>query len=494
MASIPPGTVLAGKYRVTKVLGEGGMGVVVAAVHVQLDEPVALKFMLPSALGSPEAVGRFLREARAAVKLKSEHVARVSDVGTLEDGAPYIVMEYLEGTDLAGVLTTRGALPAEEAVEYILQACDALAEAHSLGIVHRDLKPANLFLTQRRDGSPLVKVLDFGISKSSTLNEAGGAALTKTGGLMGSPMYMSPEQMKSAKDADARTDVWSLGVILYELVGGRTPFDSDTLGGLMAQVLTEPAPPLGALRPDLPAPLYEVIHRCLEKDRANRYANVAELAAALGPLAPPRAQILVPRIAGVLGQSRADGADVRVTGSLTGGPRASMPSAGAFSSSASPGQVVAPVATAPNATAPGWSETSGGARPKGGKGVIAGAIAALAAVAIAFVLFRGAHEPPPATATTVEHPASPPPAPPPAETPPAAPLAPLPAAPTALPVVETAPATTAASPAPAPKPGAGHAAPSRKHGPATPAAPATSTPAPHPTPAKPSNDILDTSN
>ena len=491
MASIPPGTVLAGKYRVTKVLGEGGMGVVVAAVHVQLDEPVALKFMLPSALGSPEAVGRFLREARAAVKLKSEHVARVSDVGTLDSGAPYIVMEYLEGTDLSGVLAARGPLPAEEAVEYILQACDALAEAHSLGIVHRDLKPANLFLTQRRDGSPLVKVLDFGISKSSTLNESGAAALTKTGGLMGSPMYMSPEQMKSAKDADARTDIWSLGVILYELVGGRTPFDSDTLGGLMAQVLTEPAPPLGALRPGLPAPLYDVIHRCLEKERGARYANVAELAAALGPLAPARAQVLVPRIAGVLGQ-RAEAGDVRATG--VGAMRASMPSAGALSSSASQGQVVAPVATAPNATAPGWSETAGQSRPKGNKGLVAGVVAALAVVAIAFAFLRGGNPSPPAATNTVERPAAPPPAAPPEATPPAA-LSALPAAAAASTVVaETTPAPTApVKPAPPPS----HGTPSHKHAPGAPPAPAaaaTSTPAPHPAPAKPSTDLLDTSN
>src|SRR6478752_489071 len=159
------GEVLAGKYRIERVLGQGGMGIVVAATHLQLGERVALKFLLPEALSNPLAVERFAREARAAVKIKSEHVARVSDVGTLENGAPYMVMEYLDGSDLAAWLTQRGRLPVEQAVEFVLQASEAIAEAHSLGIVHRDLKPANLFVTRRPDGALSVKVLDFGISK-----------------------------------------------------------------------------------------------------------------------------------------------------------------------------------------------------------------------------------------------------------------------------------------------------------------------------------------
>jgi serine/threonine-protein kinase len=340
MTPVAPGDVLAGKYRVTKVLGIGGMGVVVAATHIQLDQNVALKFMLPEALGSAEAVARFLREARAAVQLHSEHVARVSDVGTLETGAPYIVMEYLEGTDLAGVLASRGTLRPEEAVEYILQASDALAEAHSLGIVHRDLKPANLFLTKRRDGTPLVKVLDFGISKASALNEQGAGGLTKTGGIMGSPLYMSPEQMKSAKDADARADIWALGIILYELLGGRPPFDSDTLGALMARVLTEPPPPLASVRPDLPPALCDAIARCLEKDRNRRWPTIAHLATALVPFAPPRARPLVERISIVLGQTAQwIAADVPPPAMVAGPPA---------------------VADAHGGTIRGWSETAGG--------------------------------------------------------------------------------------------------------------------------------------
>jgi serine/threonine-protein kinase len=282
------------------------MGVVVAAVHVQLDEPVALKFMLPHALGSAEAVGRFLREARAAVKLKSEHVARVSDVGTLESGAPYIVMEYLDGADLAATLTARGALPPEEAVDYVVQACDALAEAHALGIVHRDLKPANLFVTRRRDGSPLVKVLDFGISKSSALNEAAGEALTKTGaGIMGSPLYMSPEQMKSAKTADARTDIWALGAILFELLTRSLIYEAETASALCAMIAMDPPIPLRARLPSAPIELEAIILRCLHKDPAGRFQDVAALADALAPYASDRGRLSVEVVSRVVRGSSA---------------------------------------------------------------------------------------------------------------------------------------------------------------------------------------------
>src|SRR5580658_3035975 len=160
-AGVVEGDVLEGKYRIERVLGVGGMGVVVAAHHIQLDEKVALKFLLPSALGNPDAVARFAREARAVVKIKSEHVARVSDVGALQDGAPYMVMEYLEGGDLEAWLQERGPLPIEQTVEFVLQACEAIAEAHALGIVHRDLKPANLFCIRRADGLLSIKVLAF---------------------------------------------------------------------------------------------------------------------------------------------------------------------------------------------------------------------------------------------------------------------------------------------------------------------------------------------
>jgi serine/threonine-protein kinase len=232
-APVREGDVLADKYRVDRVLGMGGMGVVVAATHLQLERRVAVKFMLPAALAvDKDALGRFQREAKVAVQLSSEHVAKVLDTGSFADGTPYIVMEYLEGEDLGERLKLSTTFAVSSMADFIIQACDAIAEAHSLGLVHRDLKPANLFMTKRRDGTPLIKVLDFGISKSMSIGD-GNLALTKTTTMLGSPLYMSPEQMRSAKKVDQRTDIWSLGIIMYELLGGRVPFDSDTLGDLL---------------------------------------------------------------------------------------------------------------------------------------------------------------------------------------------------------------------------------------------------------------------
>ncbi len=304
-AGVCEGDILAGKYRVERVLGRGGMGVVVAAHHLQLDEKVALKFLLPDALGDAEAVARFAREARNAVKIKSEHVARVIDVGTLPNGAPYMVMEYLDGGDLAAWVKQRGALPIEQAIEFVLQACVAVAEAHALGIVHRDLKPANLFCIRRADGQLSIKVLDFGISKltertvSGTLT-AQGMAFTNTSALMGSPLYMSPEQMRSSKDVDAQTDIWALGVIIFELTTGRPPFQADTITELAIKVNSEAMPSIRSYRPDAPSRLEAVVSKCTEKDRRLRYRNVAELALALLPFAPRRAKASVERISGII--------------------------------------------------------------------------------------------------------------------------------------------------------------------------------------------------
>ena len=293
------GDVLAGKFRIERVLGQGGMGVVVAATHLQLDERVALKFLLPEALGNGEAVARFAREARAAVKIKSEHVARVSDVGTLDSGSPYMVMEYLQGQDLAAWVQERGALSVPDAVEFMLQACEALAEAHALGIVHRDLKPANLFVTKRADGSPCIKVLDFGISKF-THPGASDMNMTRTRAIMGSPLYMSPEQMSSSRGVDARADLWAIGVILYEILSGRVPFEAETLPQLCGMILEGTPRSLREARPDVPQGVEACVLRCMAKDRAARFANVAEFALALAPFGPPNAARSAERIARVL--------------------------------------------------------------------------------------------------------------------------------------------------------------------------------------------------
>jgi serine/threonine-protein kinase len=277
------------------------MGIVVAARHTQLEQRVALKFLLPAACEAPGAIARFLREGKAAARITSEHVARVVDTGVLDNGAPYLVMEYLEGADLGAITVQRGPLHFAEAVEYVLQACEAIVEAHQLGIVHRDLKPANLFLSRRKDGSPLVKVLDFGISKAEGGSQT---QLTSTSMLMGSPRYMSPEQMVSAKDVDARTDVWALGVILYELVTGRPVWQADTVQGLCALIATAPAPPLRQHAPLAPALLEEAVFRCLAKSPEQRLKSVADLALALEPIAPASARTSIDRILRVAGRTR----------------------------------------------------------------------------------------------------------------------------------------------------------------------------------------------
>ncbi len=299
-APVREGEILAHKYRVERVLGQGGMGVVVAARHVELDELVALKFLLPDALTEPEAVARFVKEARAAVRIKSEHVARVLDVGQLDSGAPYIVMEYLEGSDLGALLRTGSQLSVDDVIDYVLQACEAIANAHSLGIVHRDLKPSNLMLVTRSDGSGCVKVLDFGISKVSSAPGQSSMSMTKTAAVLGSPLYMSPEQMMSSKDVDGRTDIWALGTILYELLTGRPPFMADTLPALGVLIATTQPASICALRPEVPAGVEAVAACCLQKNRDQRFANVAELAQALAPFAPERAFVSIERSSRIL--------------------------------------------------------------------------------------------------------------------------------------------------------------------------------------------------
>jgi len=326
-AGVTEGDVIAGKYRVERILGIGGMGIVVAAHHLQLDEKVALKFLLPQSLADADTVARFLREARAAVKIKNEHVARVIDVGTLTDGAPYMVMEYLDGGDLAAWLKQQGPLPIEQAIEFVLQACVAVADAHALGIVHRDLKPANLFCVRRSDGQLSIKVLDFGISKLASVAGAGPSlAMTKTASMMGSPLYMSPEQMRSSKDVDAQTDIWALGVILFELLTGVPPFDGATLEELRVSVTTAPAPRV----PNVAAPLQAAIHRCLAKDPDARFASVHALAEALAPFAPGDGALAAARVGRIVGtlETMSDTPIVRDLVRRPGRPRTTMAVAG----------------------------------------------------------------------------------------------------------------------------------------------------------------------
>ena len=277
-----PGDIIAGRYRVESELGCGGMGVVLAVRHIALGARMALKVMRPDIAAEPESARRFLREARAAARIESDHVVRVFDVGTLDSGQPYMAMEYLDGMDLGRLLAERGRLPLAEAVEFLLQASDALAEAHALGIVHRDLKPSNLFVVHRRDGTFELKVLDFGaakIVKRSAPQELSGSTNSQ---LVGTPQYMSPEQLRATPDLDARTDIWSLGVILFQLISGALPFHGDTFPELCASIIAG----LPAELPEASPELAETLRRCLAKAREARYANVDELIEALSSLAP----------------------------------------------------------------------------------------------------------------------------------------------------------------------------------------------------------------
>jgi len=276
-----PGDTIEGKYTLIRVLGTGGMGVVYEAEHLRLKQRCAIKMLSPELLRETEILRRFEREARASALLKGPHVTRVTDVSTTGAGVPYIVMEMLVGRDLDAELTARGRLPYAEAVDYVLQACAAIAEAHAAGIIHRDLKPGNLFLSQEPDGTVL-KVLDFGISKM--IEE--GSKLTRAGVSMGTALYMSPEQLRSAGTVDERSDIWSLGVILYELVCGAPPF-TGTAPQIAVAIVSEDAPDI-AVRAVIPAELAAAIQRTMERSAAKRFARVGELAAALAPFADPK--------------------------------------------------------------------------------------------------------------------------------------------------------------------------------------------------------------
>jgi serine/threonine protein kinase len=277
----PPGAVIDGKYRIEQPLGKGGMGVVVRALHLRLNSPVALKFLRPNVVRDPVAVARFTREALSAARLTSEHVARVYDIGALPDGAPFIVLEYLEGETLGEALQRTGPMAPSDACAHMVQLCDALAEAHAKGIIHRDLKLANLFLTARPNGKTVLKVLDFGISKLMT--EGPLDDITATNAVLGTPAYMAPEQLQGTHAVDPRADLWSAGVCLFRLLTGMPPFDAETLANLVLKVLTQDAPSVLTHRPELPPGLAAVVKRCLEREPTARYSSASELAEALTP-------------------------------------------------------------------------------------------------------------------------------------------------------------------------------------------------------------------
>jgi serine/threonine-protein kinase len=290
---VAPGMVLAGKFQIVRKLGRGGMGIVFEAHHMELDDRVALKFLRPREATEKVPLQRFYREARTAAKIKSEHVTRVLDIGKLESGAPYMVMEYLEGIDLGKYLKEHGTLSITDAVDYILQACDAVGEAHANGIVHRDIKPANLFLSSQPDGSAIVKVLDFGIAKQDDEEVSG---LTDTSLIFGSVVYMSPEQMKSTRDVNHRTDIYSLGVTLFELIAGHPPWKAKLVPELLAQKSQGKPTPLREAVFDAPAELEKVLAKAIERDLNDRYESIAAFAQALAPFASDAARHLLARI------------------------------------------------------------------------------------------------------------------------------------------------------------------------------------------------------
>jgi len=397
-APVQEGDLLAGKYRVEKVLGYGGMGVVVSAFRGDLEQRVAVKFLSQAAAERPDAAERFRREARAAAKIRSEHVARVLDVGTLDTGLPFMVMEFLEGNDIADELRKFTYLPIIEAVEFILQAIEALAEAHAAGVVHRDLKPGNLFLARRADGSRRVKVLDFGISKALTGSSVEELSLTKTAALIGSPLYMAPEQMRSAKDVDTRADIWSLGAMLYEMLTGQPPYTGESIPQLCAALLHDDPIPLRQHRPEIPEGLEQAVLRCLQKDRNQRFATVFELGRALLPFAQPDSRIHVERAERVLGVT-----DVTMSGmvSYPSLPQVSRPAA---SVPITPLHVTpAPVMQPTEPTVNSWGQSGMAPAPKRHRGVLIGIAAGAAVVAGAVGLWAarsGAEDKVPAPAAS----------------------------------------------------------------------------------------------
>jgi serine/threonine-protein kinase len=311
------GEVIDGKYQIERMLGEGGMGAVARAMHLLRRAPVALKFMSPNVMSFPGAVERFLNEGVAASQIDSDHVVHIFDVGKLANGAPYLVMEYMEGRDLSGVLEHEGrpGLEIARAIHFTLQTLRGLQVAHDAGIIHRDMKPSNCFVINKEGEPDFVKLLDFGISKVGQGQKS--ASLTQTNSALGTPLYMSPEQAKSPRDVDLRSDLYSVGVILYELLSGRTPFNSESgeFTEILFKLFTQDPPPIRAVRPDISPELAAVVHRALVRDPNDRYASAQEFGAALEPFADARSARVIQRLR------------AHVSGRASHLPSASMPHA-----------------------------------------------------------------------------------------------------------------------------------------------------------------------
>lgn len=313
------GAIIDGKYRVERTLGQGGMGVVVAARHLRLGQLVAIKFPLSTTRLRDDSVERLLREARAAMRIGSEHAAKVHDVGFQEGAGPYLVMEYLVGRDLGTLLAQDGPMPVASAIEYVLQASEALAEAHAKGIIHRDLKPSNLFLSHQADGSPLIKIIDFGLAK--TLQAEDQIDLTRSGAMLGSPLFMAPEQMRGLAKVDARADIWALGATLYALLTGEPPFPGRNL--LEVHERIKLGPPKLTARPDVGPAIEAALLRCLTAEPAERHSTVADFADELALAAPMHAGGLASRIRRILESVRAQAS---IEGDLSSAaPAASTP-------------------------------------------------------------------------------------------------------------------------------------------------------------------------